>query len=107
MATTETNVNGIAEVAVLRPITETVEIYADCVGDGRLAVNVTASPPAGSSLPAVPPSPYTMTSFEIDCPDAQSVSIGGAAPLGWFVSPGGAPSDPSVRFQILVATAKS
>ena len=70
-------------------------------------MNVTASPPTQSSLAAVPPSPYTMTSFEIDCPDAQSVSIGGGAPAGWFVSTDGAPSDPSIRYQILVATGKS
>ena len=107
MATTETNVDGIAEISVLRAITDTVEIYADCVGDGRLAVSVTASPPALSSPPAVAPSPYQMTAFEIDCPDAQSVSFGGAAPVAWFVSTDGAPSDPSVRYQILVATAKS
>ena len=106
MAATSTNANGIAEIAVLRAITDTVEIYAECIGDGRLAVSVNAAPPL-ESPPPVPPSPYTMSSFEMDCPDTQGVSFGGAAPAGLFVSVDGAPSDPSVRYQILVATAKS
>jgi hypothetical protein len=106
LATKETNVNGIAEVAVVRAITETVEIYADCVGDGQLGVSVTAAPPAGSAPPGVPASADAITSFTLDCPDAQTVSFG-AAPAGSFVSTGGQPSDPSVRYQILVATTKS
>jgi hypothetical protein len=107
LATTETNVDGITHVVVLRAITDTIDIYADCVGDGSLAVSVNAGPPPESPPPAVPPSPYTMTTFELDCPDAQMVSFGGAAPAGWFISTDGTPSDPSIRYQILVAAAKS
>jgi hypothetical protein len=42
----------------------------------------------------------------LDCPDGQTVSFG-TAPGGSFVSTGGHPSDPSVRYEILVATTKS
>ncbi len=100
MAATETNATEIIHVEVLRSITNTIEIYAECVGPGTLTVNVTASPPPG--LPAA--TPYSLTTFDLPCPDAQSVSFGGSAPAGWFVAGAAIPSDPSIVYQILNAT---
>jgi hypothetical protein len=101
MAATVTNAGEIARVEVLRSITHPVEIYAECVGPGTLTVNVTASPPP--ELPAA--TPYSLTTFDLPCPDAQSVSFGGSAPAGWFVAGAAVPSDPSIVYQILIATA--
>ena len=101
MAATETNATEIIRVEVLRSITNTIEIYAECVGPGTLTVDVTASPPPG--LPAA--TPYSLTTFDLPCPDAQSVSFGGSAPAGWFVASAAVASDPSLVYQILIATA--
>lgn len=43
--------------------------------------------------------------FDLPCPDGQSVSFAGSAPAGWFVASGATPSDPSIRYQILIGTA--
>ncbi len=101
MAATETNAGEIIHVEVLRSVTHTLEIYAECVGGGTLTVNVRASPPP--DLPGA--SPQELTTFDLPCPDAQSVSFGGSAPGGWFVASNAVPSDPSIVYQILIATA--
>jgi hypothetical protein len=101
MAAADTNAGEIRRVEVLRSITHTVEIYAECVGTGTLTVDVTASPPL--DMPAA--TPYSLTAFDLPCPDAQSVSFGGSAPSGWFVASDAVPSDPSIVYQILIATA--
>jgi hypothetical protein len=106
MAATDTNVGEIRHISVLRSITNTIEIYAECVGTGTLTVTVNASPPVGET-PAPQPvaTPSSLTTFDLPCPDAQSVSFGGSAPSGWFVASDAVPSDPSIRYQILIATA--
>ena len=106
MAATETNLGGLPNTSVVRSITNTIEIYAECVGTGTLAVSVRASPPFAES-PATEPvaTPYSLTTFDLPCPDAQGVSFGGSAPSGWFVASDASPSDPSIRYQILIATA--
>jgi hypothetical protein len=82
MAATETNAGGITRVEVLRATTDTVEIYAECVGAGTLVVTVDASPPF--DRPGA--SPQSLATFDLACPDGQSVSFGGSAPSGWFVA---------------------
>jgi hypothetical protein len=99
MAATATNVGEIPHISVLRSITDTIEIYAQCVGTGTLTVTVTASPPKPVATPS------SLTTFDLPCPDAQSVSFGGSAPGGWFVASDAVPSDPSIRYQVLIATA--
>ncbi len=101
MAATETNAGEITHVEVLRSITNTVEIHAECVGTGTLTVTVSVSPP--SDMPAA--TPQSLTTFDLPCPDAQSVSFGGSAPAGWFVASDAVPSDPSIIYQVLIATA--
>jgi hypothetical protein len=106
MAATATNIDEIPHISVLRSITNTIEIYAECVGTGTLAVSVNASPPlAESPAPEPVATPYSLTTFDLPCPDAQGVSFGGGAPSGWFVASDAVPSDPSIRYQILIATA--
>ena len=51
------------------------------------------------------PTNTEMASFDLPCPDAQSVSFGASAPAGWFVSTDTAPTDPSITYQVMVATA--
>ena len=85
------------------PMREYVEVFVQCAGNGRLDVRIGATPPAtDASEPAA--TPYDMAATTIDCSATDRESITLAAPAGWFASPDAAPSDPSIRYQILVGT---
>jgi len=97
------NLGGRTEVSVLAPMTEYVEVFIHCAGNGRLDVQIGATPPAtDASEPAA--TPYDMAAASLECPQTNGESITLAAPAGWFASPNAAPSDPSIRYQVIVGT---
>lgn len=103
MAASESNLGSITEVKVLRAITDFVEVYARCSGDGSIVVSIGVTPPA-SEAPF--PTSQSLAQTRLDCPDTngQSISMGGTAPAGWFASPNVTPSDPSIKYEVLVGT---
>ena len=107
LVATERQQDDIGRIEVLRAITDTVEIYADCVGQGRLTVTVNASPPAEPPPTEPAPTPYILTTFDVECPGAQGVSFAGSAPAGLFVASDSRRSDPSIRYQVLIATPRT
>ena len=103
MAASSSNLGTIAKVSILRAMTDFVEVYARCSGDGSIRVSVGAAPPATE---APGPTSQLLAETTLECPDTdgQSISLAGTAPAGWFVSPTVTPSDGSIKYEVLVGT---
>lgn len=103
MAATETNFGSVPQTTVIRTMTEFVEVNAVCTGIGTLLVRVNAAP---QTTEAPAPTSAPLVEVTLNCPDTngQSFSLAGSAPAGWLPIPDSIPSDPSIRYEVLVGT---
>jgi hypothetical protein len=103
MAATDSNLGRLAMISILRTMTESVEVNAVCSGNGTLTVQVGAAPPA-TEVPG--PTSIPLVEMTLDCPDTngQTYSLDGSAPAGWFANPNATPSDPSIKYEVLIGT---
>ena len=76
-----------------------VEAWVACTGTGTVHVTIVAV--KNDVDPSVP-----LVDEVIECPSplGQPLSMSGVAPAGWSVNADGAPSDDSIRYQVLVGT---
>jgi len=103
MAASDSNLGTIAEVSILRAVTDFVEVYARCSGEGSIVVSIGAAPPATE---APFPTSLEIAGTTLQCPDidGQSISLAGTAPAGWFANPNVTPSSESIKYEVLVGT---
>jgi hypothetical protein len=99
LAASDDNLGGVAETAVIRKLGDSSEIFAACTGSGSLHVSVTA-------IKTVDSDPVTLADQIVACPDAegQHIAVKTIVPAGWNANAEGVPSDPSIRYQVLVGT---
>lgn len=103
IAARESNLGPVAMTEILRAMTEFVEVNAVCSGEGTLVVQIGAAPPA-TEVPG--PTSVPLLGTTLTCPDTDglSYSLAGSAPAGWFPNPNSIPSDPSIKYEVLVGT---
>ncbi len=99
LAASDENFDGVGRAAVLRGLTESVDMFAACTGEGTLHVTVVAVPNATDESV-----PLADTTVQCPAPDGQRISMSSAATAGWFANVNTDPSDPSLRYQVLVGT---
>lgn len=103
LAATADNLGRIGQTSVLHQTTETMEVRAACSGTGTIRVNIIALDPA---TPTDPDTTVTLVDQTLDCPDVpgQLVDTVGTAVVGSWVNIDVAPSDPQIRYEVLVGT---
>ena len=84
---------------VHRRLEQSAEVYVACVGTGTLHVTVDAVKDAYS--PGV-----SLVDEVVECPNVagELLSLSTNVPIGWSPNPDAAPSDESIRYQVLVGT---
>ncbi len=92
-------------MSVLYPVGDTIEIHTFCAGTGLMNVIATATAP-GTAAPGaqVSETPVFETVVHCPAPDGEAVVASSNVPEGWFVSVDAVPTDPSIRYQVLVGT---
>jgi hypothetical protein len=103
MAASASNLGRVSQVSVLRALTDIIEVYAACSGTGTLLVQVRVVPPA-TEAPAPTSQPLTETTLTCPDPNGQSISLETTAPAGWFANVDAIPSDPSIKYEVLIGT---
>ena len=106
LATSADNIDdGNGRITNWRPMTAFAEIFIQCAGSGRMSVSVTAGVPQNDPDAATAtPAPLGAATLECPNPAGLIISLAGTAPDGWFASPDIEVSDPSIVYQVLVAT---
>jgi hypothetical protein len=99
------NLDEIAHTSVLSPVGDTIEIHTICVGTGLLHVNATAVAP-GTPAPGAVASETPVFETDVRCPapNGEAVVASSSVSEGWFVNVDAVPSDPSIKYQVLVGT---
>jgi hypothetical protein len=105
IVSSQDNLAGITQSAVLLPAGDTVEVHTVCAGAGRVHVRVSASLPATATI-GPGETPFILIESDVECPQAggESMILAGTVEPGSFISVDAAPSDPSIRYQVLVGT---
>ncbi len=99
IAASTDNLGRSSRTFVHRRLEQSAEVYVACVGTGTLHVTVDAVKDAYS--PGV-----SLVDEVVECPNVagELLSLSTNVPIGWSPNPDAAPSDDSIRYQVLVGT---
>ncbi len=99
VAASSDNLGKASQTSVHRRLGDEAEVFVACIGTGTLHVTVDAVKDAYSTG-------VSLVDETVECPtsDGKRLSISTSIPVGWSPNPDAAPSNDSIRYQVLVGT---
>ena len=104
IAATDRNLDGVGRASVLRKVRDQVEVVAVCAGSGTLRISAILVAPA-TDPPDPEPSTVPLLAWTIPCQVApKTMSLATDRSGGYFPNLDVAPSDPTLRYDVMLAT---